>query len=56
MAGMAKAKDPNRGTEYGGVAGLVQPAPHEPDAREKLMGIYDTDPADVTSQPTYGVD
>lgn len=39
------AKDPNRGTELGGVAGLIQPAPHEPTPSETLMQIYATEPA-----------
>lgn len=52
-----RTPDPNRGSEYGGVPGLVQPPPHEPSgsAQEKLLGIYQTDPAEVTSNPTYGV-
>ena len=52
----AKTKDPNGGSEYGGVPGLVQPDPHQPRASEKLMGLYQTDPADETSQPTYPLD
>ena len=34
-----------RGTEYGGVPGLVQPEPHTPVAREKLLMIYQSNPA-----------
>lgn len=34
------------GSEYGGVAGLVQPAPHTPTASERLSAIYAIDPTD----------
>ena len=34
------------GTELGGVAGLIQPPPHVPDAGERLMMVYAIDPAD----------
>lgn len=33
-------------TEYGGVAGLVQPPPHVPTASERRMQIYAIDPTD----------
>lgn len=34
------------GTEFGGVSGLVQPAPHFPTASERLSSIYAIDPTD----------
>lgn len=34
------------GSEYGGVAGLVQPLPHPPTASERLSAIYAIDPTD----------
>lgn len=36
--------DPTKGSEYGGVPGLIQPPPHEPTNKEKLMMIYQTLP------------
>lgn len=35
-----KVRDYLKGSEYGGVDGLVQPPPHEPDAREQLIAIH----------------
>lgn len=34
-----------RPSEFGGVPGLIQPAPHEPTNAETLMQIYGTEPA-----------
>lgn len=34
------------GSEFGGVAGLIQPAPHTPTASERLSMIYAIDPTD----------
>lgn len=34
------------GSEYGGVAGLVQPLPHTPTSSERLSAIYAIDPTD----------
>jgi hypothetical protein len=44
---------PRGGSEYGGFPGLIQPPPHDPtkDARESLMLLKFTDPADETSTP-----
>lgn len=39
-------EDYRTGSEYGGVAGLVQPAPHVPTASERLSAIYAIDPTD----------
>lgn len=35
-----KVRDPNRGTEFGGQDGLVQPGNHIPRPREVLIGIH----------------
>jgi hypothetical protein len=35
-----RVRDPNKGSEYGGTDGLVQPPPHEPTAREQLIAIH----------------
>jgi len=43
---LANDNDYRDGTEYGGVAGLVQPAPHVPNASERLSAIYAIDPTD----------
>jgi hypothetical protein len=45
-------EDPDLGTEYGGVGGIVQPPPHTPTASERLTMIYAIDPDDDGSQPT----
>jgi hypothetical protein len=34
------------GSEFGGVAGMVQPAPHNPNAHERLWQVYAIDPTD----------
>lgn len=43
--------DPVKGSEYGGVGGLIQPRPHEVEnsPSEQLMLIYNTDPGVETS-------
>jgi hypothetical protein len=43
--------DYREGSEFGGVPGLIQPAPHTPNASERLMSIYAIDPADDGLQP-----
>ncbi len=45
------ATDPNKGSEYGGVAGRIQPSPHDPadSASETLGLIYRTNPSGETS-------
>jgi hypothetical protein len=45
-------RDLRKGSEYGGVEGLVQPAPHVPTPSESLMMIYATDPAATIDQET----
>jgi len=34
------------GSEFGGVAGLIQPEPHAPNSSERLSMIYAIDPTD----------
>lgn len=43
--------DSNRGSEYGGAPGLIQPPPHDvaDSASEMLSQIYKTNPAGDTS-------
>jgi hypothetical protein len=43
--------DPNNGSEFGGVAGLIQPDPHQLTPSETLMQMYAIDPADDGSEP-----
>jgi hypothetical protein len=43
--------DPNRGTEFGGVGGIVQPPPHVPTAKERMRQIYLIDPTDPGTEP-----
>lgn len=45
------ATDPNRGSEFGGVPGRIQPPPHDPadSASETLGLIYGTNPAGETA-------
>jgi hypothetical protein len=40
----------SQGSEYGGVDGLVQPAPHIPTASERLSMVYAIDPTDDGSR------
>ncbi len=42
------------GTEYGGVDGYIQPAPHVPNARERLAMLYAIDPDDTGDSPERG--
>lgn len=42
--------DYRTGTEFGGVAGLIQPPPHVPTASERLHMVYAIDPADDGTQ------
>lgn len=40
------------GSEFGGVAGLIQPVPHTPNAHERLWQIYAIDPDDDGTEAT----
>lgn len=44
---LANDNDYRTGSEFGGVAGLVQPGPHTPTASERLSAIYAIDPTDA---------
>jgi hypothetical protein len=44
-------QDYREGSEFGGVAGLIQPTPHSPNASERLMMIYAIDPQDDGTHP-----
>lgn len=48
---LVSGEDPATGSEYGGVAGMIQPPPHAPTARERLRMIYAIDPLDDGSRP-----
>lgn len=43
--------DPNKGSEYGGVGGRIQPPPHDPtDVASEILGLtYGTNPSGITS-------
>lgn len=43
---LVSEEDYRDGSEFGGVAGLIQPAPHTPTATERLSMIYAIDPID----------
>lgn len=47
---LVSTDDPALGTEYGGVAGIIQPPPHTPTASERLSMIYAIDPDDDGTQ------
>lgn len=38
-------------SEFGGVEGMVQPPPHVPTAKERLMQVHHIDPADPGTGP-----
>lgn len=44
-------EDYRTGSEFGGVAGYVQPEPHTPNAHERLSMIYAIDPTDDGTRP-----
>lgn len=44
-------EDYRDGSEFGGVGGLIQPAPHVPTASERLHMIYAIDPEDDGTRP-----
>lgn len=46
---MATSDRDARPSEYGGYPGLIQPAPHVPDAAEIRHLVSQTDPADLES-------
>jgi len=38
--GKRKVRNIQKGSEFGGVEGLMQPTPHEPTAREQLIAMH----------------
>jgi hypothetical protein len=44
-------EDYRTGSEFGGVGGGIQPAPHRPTAAERLNMIYAIDPEDDGTRP-----
>lgn len=44
-------EDYSEGSEFGGVGGLIQPAPHVPTASERMSMIYAIDPTDDGTLP-----
>jgi len=44
-------EDYRDGSEFSGVGGLIQPAPHTPTASERLSMIYAIDPTDDGTEP-----
>lgn len=46
-------QDPNRGTEFGGTAGRIQPPPHTPTPSEVLSQVYATEPAALPDEEQF---
>jgi hypothetical protein len=44
-------EDYRDGSEFSGVGGLIQPAPHNPTASDALMSNYAIDPTDAGTEP-----
>lgn len=44
-------EDYRTGSEFGGVAGLIQPEPHTPTSSERLSMVYAIDPTDDGTRP-----
>jgi hypothetical protein len=49
---LTNTEDYTTGTEFGGVAGMVQPPPHVPTANERRMQVMAIDPADDGTEAT----
>lgn len=47
---LVSKEDLARGSEFGGVGGIIQPPPHNPSASERLSMIYAIDPNDDGSR------
>lgn len=47
---LVSEEDYRDGSEFGGVGGLIQPAPHVPSSSERLSMIYAIDPTDDGTQ------
>jgi hypothetical protein len=48
---LVSEEDYRNGSEFGGVGGLIQPAPHNPTASERLQMVYAIDPLDDGTFP-----
>ena len=48
---LVSTEDTSFGSEFGGVAGVIQPEPHVPTASERLRMIYAIDPTDDGTRP-----
>jgi hypothetical protein len=48
---LISTEDPDIGSEFGGVGGVVQPPPHNPTASERLSMVYAIDPMDDGTRP-----
>lgn len=48
---LVSEEDYRDGSEFSGVGGLIQPAPHTPTASERLHMIYAIDPTDDGTEP-----
>lgn len=48
---LVSTEDYRTGSEFGGVAGLIQPAPHTANSSERLSMIYAIDPTDPGTEP-----
>lgn len=48
---LVSTEDPNTGSEFGGVAGMIQPTPHVPTGSERLRMVYAIDPTDNGTRP-----
>jgi hypothetical protein len=48
---LVSTEDPDTGSEFGGVGGIIQPPPHSPSASERLSMIYAIDPLDDGTRP-----
>jgi hypothetical protein len=44
---LVSEEDPQYGSEFGGVGGMIQPPPHEPTPSERLHQLYQVDPQDI---------
>lgn len=48
---LVSPEDYRTGSEFGGVAGMIQPAPHVPTSAQRLHMIYAIDPEDDGTRP-----
>ena len=48
---LVSTENPDDGSEFGGVQGLISPPPHVPTASQRLAMTYAIDPMDDGSRP-----